>query len=53
MGEGGEWKRLSGTTKKRVKNDIYEYVQCEKRNAMRYVSNKDVMKGLGPQEKMG
>jgi hypothetical protein len=33
MGEG-EWKRGSGTMEKRVKNDIYVCVQCEKRNAM-------------------
>jgi hypothetical protein len=40
--DGGEWKRGSGTIGKRVKNDIYEYVQCEKRNSMRWVSNEGV-----------
>jgi hypothetical protein len=37
MGKGGEWRRGSGSTEKRVKNDIYDCVQCEKRKAMRWV----------------
>jgi len=32
---GGERKMGSGTIEKRVKNDVYECVQGEKRNAMR------------------
>jgi hypothetical protein len=39
--------------KKRLKNDIYDGVQGENRNAMGKVPNKGVGKGSGPREKKG
>jgi len=50
MGECGVIRRGSGSMEKEVKNNIYDCVQCEKRNTTRSVSNKGVKNGLVPWE---